>query len=182
LQSIEKKFNNSSCDHLPIVLLLNFTHDITKLKTKISYKLQMQATENNQRPAATEATYKNMSSKFAIYRVPNCQKLQLDCALRERKPPPRHVTSTGSNLEFKSRFPDKSGLWSMSALLLPKCVFPVLSASVISQSVVKIGRWLREMLMLINLKSPSPQWWEKWSWIHIRGPNHHREVISSTDW
>ena len=70
----------------------------------------MQATENNQRPAATEATYKNMSSKFAIYRVPNCQKLQLDCALRERKPPPRHVTSTGSNLEFKSRFPDKSGL------------------------------------------------------------------------
>ena len=50
----------------------------------------------------------------------------------------------------------------ISVGLLPKwCGFIILSASVISPSVMKIGRWLWEMLINL-LKSPIPQWWEKW--------------------
>jgi len=50
----------------------------------------------------------------------------------------------------------------MSAGSLPKCyMFITLSASVISLSVVKIGRWVWELLINV-LKSPIPQWWGKW--------------------
>ena len=44
------------------------------------------------------------------------------------------------------------------------CGFIILSASVITPSVVKIGRWLYQNLRNANKStiSPIPQWWEKW--------------------